>query len=185
MITRDNWTDRLRAVLALAQKRAKKCGHQRLSTGHLLIALAESTGTVAEAVLGSLCNETNMFSLSVDIFMQAACEDVPDGDLPLTENAEKAIRRAPLVSGNFGNTVVGPEHLLLGLLNVDNCTANKALGRMTITPEMIKQAISHHFEAIDFPLTSEAEATLLMLKGRMVCSTASHAIAAISRYSPQ
>jgi len=60
---------------------------------------------------------------------------------PFTEKARQAIKSAEEVSVSLGNSYVGTEHLLLGLANVTEGVAAKALETQGVTAEKIREQI--------------------------------------------
>lgn len=58
-----------------------------------------------------------------------------------TENAQNALNAAFAAASELGHNYVGSEHLLLGLLSVEDSAACKALTNAGITPDLVKDRI--------------------------------------------
>ncbi len=58
-----------------------------------------------------------------------------------TSKANKALNIAIESAEGFGHTYVGSEHILLGLLSVEDCVASKILNKSGVTAEMISDMI--------------------------------------------
>ncbi len=113
-------TDRARKALQLANTTALENGHEYVATPHIVVGIFREGSGVAANVLRNL--NVNMVKLSGDI--QAAMpsgrsSSVLSGKLPHTENATQAIKQAIVEARNLNHNYVGTEHLLLGVLAVD------------------------------------------------------------------
>ena len=59
----------------------------------------------------------------------------------VTEPAQHAVTQAKREAGRLGHDRVGTEHLLLGLLNDEQCLAVATLGRLGIAPETVRRRV--------------------------------------------
>jgi ATP-dependent Clp protease ATP-binding subunit ClpC len=59
----------------------------------------------------------------------------------VTEPAQHAVTQAKREAGRLGHDRVGTEHLLLGLLNDEECLAVATLGRLGIAPETVRRRV--------------------------------------------
>jgi ATP-dependent Clp protease ATP-binding subunit ClpC len=121
----DRFSDRSRRVVALAEEEAGRLGHQYVGTEHLLLGLlveGESSATHALIAGGA----------SLDAARQKVTEAVgrsdrrTGGDLPLSVRASRALDRASRLSLQRRDALVEPEHILLGVLDVEG-TAGQVL----------------------------------------------------------
>jgi ATP-dependent Clp protease ATP-binding subunit ClpA len=121
----DRFSDRSRRVVALAEEEAGRLGHQYVGTEHLLLGLlveGESSATHALIAGGA----------SLDAARQKVTEAVgrsdrrTGGDLPFSVRASRALDRASRLSLQRRDALVEPEHILLGVLDVEG-TAGQVL----------------------------------------------------------
>ena len=110
-----HFSPRAREVVVDAQEESERLGHEVLDTEHLLLGLLRETRTAI--ALGQL-------GLTLDVGRAAVVEAVGMGNLvgelqrPFTPLAKKAFELALRESFKLGCEQLGPEHLLLGVLDV-------------------------------------------------------------------
>lgn len=141
----ERFTDRARRVISLSQSIARQMRHPHIGTEHILIALlfndtgAGPVGGVARQALDSLQIEFD----PVWRYVQALNEPnqltaVINPHLPFTREAraalEQALRQALLLQHNY----IGPEHLLLGMIETEDATAVKVLANWQVTPQLMR-----------------------------------------------
>jgi ATP-dependent Clp protease ATP-binding subunit ClpC len=134
----DNFTPKARNVLSLAQKEAERLRKPQISTEHLLIALIQMEGSVAGRVLREL-------GLEADRVINLVEEEIGFGDytgqISLSPGMQQVIPYAIDEARQKGQRAVGTEHLLLGLIRLNNCEAMNILGKLGITPEQVRKQI--------------------------------------------
>ena len=110
----DRLSEHAEEILQSAARRAGDFGRREVDTEHLLLALTESD--VVRTIL-------DQFKVSLDDLRNQIVQESPRGDFNPEEGGEigvsprvkSALSRAFSVSGEFGHSYVGPEHLLIGL----------------------------------------------------------------------
>jgi ATP-dependent Clp protease ATP-binding subunit ClpA len=70
---------------------------------------------------------------------RSACRD---GRLPFTKRAKRALERALRIAMARGDTFIGSEHVLLGVLEDPDSLAVEALKRLGIPPERIRERLA-------------------------------------------
>jgi ATP-dependent Clp protease ATP-binding subunit ClpC len=129
--------DRLQA----AAQKAVQFGKDEVDTEHLLLALADSD--VVQQIL-------RQFKLSPDEMKAAVEENAPRGNrAPDTESGEvqigvsprakSALEHAFIASRELGHSYVGPEHILIGLLEEDDGYAGELLRKYGLSPQALRQ----------------------------------------------
>ena len=127
MFTR--FTDRARGVIVTAQDEARSLGQERVGSEHILLGLLREN----EGLAGQLLED---FGVDVDGVRARIAEEAPSADadaerdLPFTTPARMAIEQALRQSLSRGQNFIGTEHLLLGLLSVDDCPGARDTGRL-------------------------------------------------------
>ncbi|MGH7664875.1 MAG: ATP-dependent Clp protease ATP-binding subunit [Gemmatimonadaceae bacterium] len=124
----NNFTERVRKVLAMAREEASRLHHEYVGTEHVLLGLIREGEGVAAAVLQAL-------SVDVDEIQSKIEETVKKGkaaqntgpDLPYTARAKKVLELAMSEARELNHSYVGTEHLLLGLLREEKGIAAQVL----------------------------------------------------------
>ena len=132
----NNFTPKARHILSLAQKQAERLRKPQISTEHLLIALVELEGSVASRVLRELGLEAETIKTVVD-------EDLGFGDyegqITLSPGMQQVIPFAMEEAKKKNQQAVGTEHLLLGLIRLENCEAMQILEKLGYSAEQIRR----------------------------------------------
>ena len=126
------FTKRARHVVVLAQEKARELRHGQVDTEHLLLGLiAEEEGIGGRVVIGvagsrAAAEEAVLAALTPGT-------EKPPTHIPFTQ-ANKTVLRATLDEAlGMGHNYIGTEHILLGLLKVDEGRAAEALHRLGVT----------------------------------------------------
>jgi ATP-dependent Clp protease ATP-binding subunit ClpC len=130
-------------LLRQAARTAQQWGRREVDTEHLLHAL---TGSDAVRIV------LEQFKISLDDLRQqlekegrpAGTGKAPDevgGEIGVSPAAKDALARAFMASRELGHSYVGPEHLLIGLVEEDEGTAGAILRRYGLTPQALRQQI--------------------------------------------
>lgn len=132
----ENFTPKARQVLSLAQKQAERFRKPQISTEHLLLALIELEGSVASRVLRELGLEPDRVNSLIE-------KEIGYGDhtgqITLSPGMQQVIPFAIEEARKMGQKAVGTEHLLLGLIRLENCEAMNILGKSGVMPEQIRR----------------------------------------------
>src|SRR5262245_59404381 len=108
------FTDRAQRVLDHANDEARRAGVSYRGTEHLLLGLFDEPESVAAVVLGEVGFSADAARGALGHPRGAA--SVPDGDLPFTPRAARALELTLAEALKFGHNFVGTEHMLLALL---------------------------------------------------------------------
>ena len=132
----DNFTPKARSVLSLAQKQAERLRKPQISTEHLLIALIELEGCIANRVLREL-------GLEADTIKEIIEQEIGHGDytgqITLSPGMQQVIPFAIEEAKKTGQDAVGTEHLLLGLIRLPSCEAMQILRKLGFSAEQIRR----------------------------------------------
>jgi ATP-dependent Clp protease ATP-binding subunit ClpC len=128
------FTDRATKVMALANQEAQRFKHTCIGTEHILLGLVEEGSGVGANVLKNLGVDLRGVVLAVEKLTRSGPDNALDtkGRLSQTVDAKKVIEFAIGESGRLGHNYVGTEHLLLGLLGVEDSTASRVLVNLGI-----------------------------------------------------
>lgn len=116
----ERFTERARQVVVLAQDEARQSGSTMIGEGHILLGLIREEEGLAAHVLASLhveiegARRTVLAAHSV-IGPQRGEDENPEGQLPFTPRAQKALELSLREALSLGHNYIGTEHILLGL----------------------------------------------------------------------
>jgi ATP-dependent Clp protease ATP-binding subunit ClpC len=111
----DQFTERARKVLSLAQEEAQRFQHNYIGTEHLLLGLVREGEGVAAKVLISMGADLGKVRSAVE-FIIGRGDRIILGQIGLTPRAKTVIEFAVDEAHSMNHHYIGTEHLLLGLL---------------------------------------------------------------------
>lgn len=115
----ERFTERARQVVQLAHGEAKHLGHPTVTTNHLLFGLIQE----GEGLAGRVLQEVG---ISIDGVRAWVIEQEPTGTIewtgqvPMSGDCRKVLERSLRKALSLGHSWIGTEHILLGLLEVDD-----------------------------------------------------------------
>ena len=110
----------------LAQDEARALGLDWIGTEHQLLALLRGGNEIVRDALDGLTVE----AVREDVEARSGRGASPDsGQIPFTPAAKEALEQALREALALGHNVIGTEHLLLGLVRVDDVAASILRGR--------------------------------------------------------
>ena len=121
------FTDRARRAVHLAREEALLLRHDHVGTEHLLLGLLYEGEGVAAHVLESLGISREDVRGQVDEIIGHG-QSPPQGDIPFTPAARRALRLALQESLQLGHRYIGTEHVLLALLAAVDGVPAQVLG---------------------------------------------------------
>ena len=122
-------------ILAASEAKARHMHHDYISTGHLLITLAEKKNTASNIMKNA---GPNLARIQKDLKALLKKENaVEGGGVGLTPAVKEAIQISIDEAKKLGSEEVLPEHVLLGLMRASEGIAANQLKNLGITPETI------------------------------------------------
>ncbi len=122
----EQFTERARQVVVLAQEEAPALKHNYIGTEHLLLGLLREEEGLAARVLESL--EVTVGRVRREVMrIVGAGEEVTSGQIPFTPRAKKVLELALREALSLGHNYIGTEHILLGLAREDEGVAVRIL----------------------------------------------------------
>jgi ATP-dependent Clp protease ATP-binding subunit ClpA len=115
----ERYTERARLAVVLAQEEARTLEHGYIGTEHILLGLLREEEGLAARVLESLDVTVDRVCAHV-VRIGGSGEKVPSGQIPFTPNAQMVPQLATREALSLGDSYVGTEHILLGLLRVSD-----------------------------------------------------------------
>ncbi len=142
----DSFTDRARTVLAVADQEAGRWNREAIDTEHLLLGLIKKSGGESEstaiAILMRLPVDLCRLRQEVEQRMKRGPAEMRLGRLPQTPVAKRVITEAIEEAMSCNHHHLGTEHLLLGLLKVEEGVAWEALTACGLTLEQARQEVT-------------------------------------------
>ena len=137
------FTQRAKAVLAVAQEEAKHYKHQSIGTEHLLLALlVEQDGVAGKTLREMNINEEDVREEIERLTGYGIITHYPDnGFLPYSPRARQVFAFAGDEAKRLGAPQVGTEHLLLGLLRDEQVLAARILLNLGMSLAKTRQSL--------------------------------------------
>ena len=167
------FSDQARRVIVLAQEEARRLNHNSIGTEHILLGLVREDEGVAAQVLHSL-------GLGLEAVRQQAAEIVGQGKqgqgtpglaghMPFTARAKRVLELSLREALQLGHDHIGTEHILLGVVRVDDSVAAQVLVRLGadlsgVRRQVIQQLASPLASVI---ATGEVESRLVALSDQV------------------
>ncbi|MEP0854562.1 ATP-dependent Clp protease ATP-binding subunit [Trichocoleus sp. DQ-U1] len=135
-----HFTDKAVRVIMLSQEEARRLGHNLVGTEQLLLGLiAEGTGVAAKVLIDQGIT-LQACRIEVEKIIGRGSRFVPS-EIPFTPKVKRVFEQAFLEAKAFGHNYVGPEHLLLGLIQEGEGVAAKVLQNLNANPDNLRTAV--------------------------------------------
>ena len=155
----DNFSPRVKDVIAYSKEEALRLGHDFIGTEHLMLGLLRDGSGKAISILDALDIDLNNLRRKVEILSPAnpSIVDSPNEkkNLHLTRQAERALKTTFLEAKLFQSSSINTAHLLLCILRNENDPTTKLLNRLKVdydnVKDQFKYMIANEDEYIDTP----------------------------------
>jgi len=128
----ERFTDRARRVLVLAQEEARLLNHPMIGTDHILLGLLAEGEGVAWRALSGVGVDLVIARQVVEEFRSPTGPHPHAGSPPFTTEAKKALELSLRAALALGHSYIGTEHLLLGLLDVDQVETTELFAALVV-----------------------------------------------------
>lgn len=152
----DRFSLQARKVMKLAREASAFFRHDYVGTEHILLGLYQEDEGIAAAVLRDSIEQAGLSPDAIKSQIQAgdASEEVALGTIPFTKRSKEALEASAQEAIDMRHNYVGPEHLLLGLLENEENEATKILVDLGLDLVNIKTEV---LELIGEPVVTEIE----------------------------
>ena len=137
----EQFTDRARKAMALANQEALRLKHDAIGVEHLLLGLVEEGSGVAANVLKHLGVDLRRVRLEIEKLTGPGSASVQTMKLPLTPAARGVVERAIQEARDLEHGHVGTEHILLGLLGEQEGAIVEVLARFGLSVEFARHEV--------------------------------------------
>ena len=136
----EQFTERARQVVVLAQEEARTLKHNYIGTEHILLGLLREEEGLAARVLESLDITVERVRAQV-VRIVGSGEEVTSGQIPFTPRAKKVLELALREALSLGHNYIGTEHILLGLVRENEGVAARILLDFDADSEKIRNEV--------------------------------------------
>jgi ATP-dependent Clp protease ATP-binding subunit ClpC len=133
----ERFTQRARRVLSLAHQEAERLRQSTIGTEHLLLGLIQEEGGVASRVLRDLGLEPDRIRELVE--RMSGFGSYRGGKIDLSPGVQQILEYAIDEARKLGHHYIGTEHLLLGLVRLNEGGAVDVFRKLGVTPEQIRR----------------------------------------------
>ncbi|WP_343486685.1 ATP-dependent Clp protease ATP-binding subunit [Allomuricauda sp. d1] len=155
----DNFSPRVKDVIAYSKEEALRLGHDFIGTEHLMLGLLRDGNGKAINILDALDVDLDHLRQKVEILSPAnpspSAVHKDKKNLHLTRQAERALKTTFLEAKLFQSSSINTAHLLLCILRNENDPTTKLLHRMKVdydnVKEQFKSMITSDDDYVDTP----------------------------------
>ncbi|MEO9954725.1 ATP-dependent Clp protease ATP-binding subunit [Nonlabens sp.] len=138
----DNFSPRVKDVIAYSKEEALRLGHDFIGTEHLMLGLLRDGDGKAIEILNNLSVDLDNLRRKVEILSPANPNIVAavneKKNLHLTRQAERALKTTFLEAKLFQSTSINTAHLLLCILRNENDPTTKLLNKLSVDYDNVK-----------------------------------------------
>ncbi len=139
----DNFSPRVKDVIAYSKEEALRLGHDFIGTEHLMLGLLRDGNGKAIDILSALEIDLNHLRRKVEILSPANPTILSTSNekknLHLTRQAERALKTTFLEAKLFQSTSINTAHLLLCILRNENDPTTKLLNKLKVDYDNVKE----------------------------------------------
>ena len=139
----DNFSPRVKDIIAFSKEEALRLGHSFIGTEHLMLGILRDGGGKAIDIFNAI--EVNLEELrrKVEILNPATFNDTQllndKQNLHLTRQAERALKTTFLEAKLFQSDLINTAHLLLCILRNENDPTTKLLTKLNVDYDVVKE----------------------------------------------
>ena len=159
----ENFSPRVRDVITYSKEEAMRLGHDYIGTEHLLLGiLREGEGTAIE-IIKDLGLDLKNVRHKIEGLSAPYATNAPGTakNLPLTRQAEKALKTTFLEAKLFQSPVIRTPHLLLCILRNDNDPISTVMAQMGASYDAVKSEYQNNHIESDAPSNQDKEDTAM------------------------
>lgn len=142
----DRFTSHLKHVISRAGTIATECGSVRVEPAHLLLGLALERGSIGHEILSKARIKADVIRIRLGMPAAAAKARSAEGPMAigplLSEDAKRALEKAALSASTHAHRYVGTEHLLAGIMDINNEQVRTLLTEARVDPSVLQQHLT-------------------------------------------
>jgi len=143
----ENFSPRVKDVIAYSKEEAIRLGHDLLGTEHFLLGIIREGQGKAMTVLNSLHVDTKELRTKIEQFNPPTAKQLDEKkNIPLTKQAERALKTTFLEAKLFQSVEVNTVHLLLCILRNSDDPITQLLKKYDIDYNTVKEEFKFQFQ---------------------------------------
>ena len=156
----ENFSPRVRDVITYSKEEAMRLGHDYIGTEHLLLGILREGESTAIKILNDLGLDAANIRTKIEGIAAPYATNVPGTakNLPLTRQAEKALKTTFLEAKLFQSPVIRTPHLLLCILRNDNDPISSVMAQMGASYDAVKSEYQQNYIDTDSTKKKELDA---------------------------
>src|SRR6056300_1036041 len=156
----ENFSPRVRDVITFSKEEALRLGHDYIGTEHLLLGILRDGDGTAIQILKDLGLDLKQVRSKIEQVAApyATNTQVSGKNLPLTRQAEKALKTTFLEAKLFQSPVIRTPHLLLCILRNDNDPISSVMAQMGASYDAVKSEYQQNYIDSDASKKKELDA---------------------------
>lgn len=156
----ENFSPRVRDVITYSKEEAMRLGHDYIGTEHLLLGILREGESTAIKILNDLGLDTASVRSKIEGIAAPYATNVPGTakNLPLTRQAEKALKTTFLEAKLFQSPIIRTPHLLLCILRNDNDPISSVMAQMGASYDAVKSEYQQNYIENESPKQKDSDA---------------------------
>lgn len=138
----ERYTEKARRVIFFARYEASQYGSSYIDSEHLLLGLAREDKELIRTALPSLESPFKVIRAQIEAAMERRPRISTTAEVPLTQECKNILNFAFEEADRLGQKQVATDHLLLGILREEKCTAARILLQHGAVAADIRQKIA-------------------------------------------
>ncbi|MDD3726272.1 MAG: Clp protease N-terminal domain-containing protein, partial [Candidatus Ratteibacteria bacterium] len=135
----ERFTERVKALLDSARKEALKYGHNRIEPEHIFLAMLEDNQGVGVSILHHIGIDFQKLKQEIERNMKIGIP-VYVGEIPLSAQSKKVLELAVKEAQFYMHSYIGTEHILLGIIGMEETLPSRILKAYGITLKNTREA---------------------------------------------
>ena len=156
----DNFSQRVKDVIAYSKEEALRLGHDNIGTEHLVLGILRDGEGKAVKLLESLNVDLQQVRQRIEIMSPPNDRiDTTQRNLQLTKQAERALKTTFLEAKLFHSQSVNTVHLLLCILRNEGDPITKLMQKFDVDYNTLKEEFKFHYQEDTTPQTPSMDAS--------------------------
>ncbi len=145
----ENFSPRVREVISFSKEEAMRLGHDYIGTEHLMLGMIREGEGSAMQILADLGIDIRNFRVKIEAISSPneGIKISTKKNLPLTRQAEKALKTTFLEAKLFQSSVIRTPHLLLCILRNEDDPVTRLFKQQGVEYENVKSEFQAHYLA--------------------------------------
>lgn len=137
----DRFTENAKKIINVAQQEAKRLGHAYIGSEHILLGILMVEDSLAMRILAKMGADSRRIKSKLGEVLKPGDNMMLLGDIEFTTKSKKVLEHAFEEAQKMGQSFIGTEHILLGILKEEDGIASKILQSMGIKHDAVAEEI--------------------------------------------